>query len=245
MHDVTAEICRDHLFDPTRFTATLPPGYRLAAASEAAKRDPALSALLQKSPKLGAYAVGSLCFVSAGGFQVDGVSLLAGGRVPLAFWWAAAEGPRHAAMRGKATWVQLRSWYPSALTNRVAVLAADPMAEFSDIQVEQVQSDQWRVRLALPGETVTAEVSGSGHPAPSRAAQPGYMSVPMSGSAAGYFTVFTYFGHHHQAARGHWRAEGTGVFSEAFAIEGEAAAFSTVFQSGWSARSGLYRFSSQ
>lgn len=244
-HDVTAEICRDHLFDPARLNTTLPSGYRLITAAHAARRDPALASLLQKNPKLRDHTMGSLCFVSAGRFEVDGAPVHAGPPLPLAFWWAATEGPRHAAMRGKTTWVQLRSWYPPAITNRSAVLGTDPMAEFSEIQVEQVQSNLWRVRLALPGETVTAEISSSGVPVPSRAEQPGFMSVPMSGRAADYFSVFTYFGHHHQAARGEWRATGTGVFSEAFSIEGEAAVFSTVFQAGWKARAGLYRFSSR
>jgi len=119
------------------------------------------------------------------------------------------------------------------------------MAEFSDVRVEPVDSNRWRVRLALPSETVTAEVSTSGRLVPSRAEQPGYMSVPMSGPAADYFSVFTYFGHHHQSARGEWRATGTGVFSAAFSIEGEAGVFGTGFQAGWKSRAGLYRFSSQ
>ena len=118
------------------------------------------------------------------------------------------------------------------------------MAEFTDIQVEQVQPNRWRVRLVLPGETVTADVGTSGQPVPSRAEQPGFMSVPMSGAAADYFSVFTYFGHHHETARGEWRATGAGVFSQAFDIEGEATVFGTTFQAGWRARSGLYRFSS-
>lgn len=244
-HDVAAEICRDHLFDPAKAGATLPAGYRLTTAAHAATSNPALEALLLKFPTLRDYAMGSLCFVSAGRFEVDGASVHTVPALPLAFWWAAAEGPRHAAMRGKTAWVQLRSWYTSAITDRAAVVRTDPMAEFRDIQVEQVGSNQWRLRLALPGETVTADVSSSGHAVPSRAAQPGYMSVPMSGRAADYFSVFTYFGHHHQAARGEWRATGTGIFSEAFSIEGEAAAFDTIFQAGWTARSGLYRFSSQ
>jgi hypothetical protein len=244
-HDVTAEICRDHLFDPAIVEAALPTGYRLTTAARAATRDPALAALLLKTPKLRDYAIGSLCFVSAGRFEVDGVSVQAAPPVPLAFWWAVAEGPRHAAMRGKAAWVQLRSWYSSAIKSWAAVLETDPMAEFSDIRVEQVQANQWRVRLVLPGETVTAEVSTSGPLVRSRAAQPGYMSVRMSGRASDYFSVFTYFGHHHQEARGEWGATGTGVFSEAFSIEGEAGVFGTIFQAGWRSRAGLYRFSSQ
>ena len=242
--DVTAEICRDHLFNPATVAVILPVGYRLATATQAADKDRALEALLLENPKLREYAIGSLCFVSAGRLAVDDVSVQAAPPLLLAFWWAATEGPRHAAMRGKTAWVQLGSWYSSAIRNRPALLRTDPMAEFIDVQVEPVGSNQWRLRLALPGETVTAEVSTSGRLEPSRAAQPGYMSVPMSGRAADYFSVFTYFGHHHQGARGEWRATGTGVFSEAFSIAGEAGVFGTVFQAGWRARSGLYRFSS-
>jgi hypothetical protein len=124
-------------------------------------------------------------------------------------------------------------------------LKMDPMAEFVDITVQQIEPNRWRIRLVLPAETITAELIGSGDRVPSRAAQPGYMSVPMSGRAAGYFSVFTYFGHHHQAAQGRWQALGTGVFSQAFAVAGEAETFSTVFQDGWTSRAGLYRFSSQ
>lgn len=244
-HDITAEICRDHLFNPASVNTTLPTGYRFTTAAHAARKDPSLEALLQKAPKLRDYALGSLCFVSAGRFDVEGESVHAAPPLPLAFWWAAAEGPRHAAMRGNTAWVQLRSWYPTAITKRTMVLATDPMAEFCDIQVEQLPSNRWRVRLALPGETITAEVSTSGRPVSSRAEQPGFMSVPMSGRAADYFWVFTYFGHHHQAAEGEWRATGTGVFSEAFSIDEEASVFGTIFQAGWKARAGLYRFSSQ
>jgi len=245
LHEVSAEICRDHLFDPASVDTQLPTGYRLTTVADAAQRDPALESLLQKLPKLRHYALGSLCVVSAGSFDVDGALVHTTAPLPLAFWWAAAEGPRHAAMRGKTSWVQLRSWYASTLTNRAAVLRTDPMAEFVDIQVERVQPDRWRLHLALPGETVTAEVSTSGVPVPSRADQPGFMSVPMSGRAADFFSVFTYSGHHHQPAQGAWRAAGTGVFREAFSIDGEAAVFGTHFQSGWRARAGLYRFSSR
>jgi hypothetical protein len=242
--DVTAEICRDHLFNPATVDITLPVGYRLTTATDAANKNRALEALLLKNPKLREYAIGSLCFVSAGTLAVDDFSVQAAPPLLLAFWWAATEGPRHAAMRGNTAWVQLGSWYSSAIKGQPAVLRTDPMAEFIDVQVEPVGSNQWRLRLALPSETVTGEVSTSGRLEPSRAAQPGYMSVPMSGRAADYFSVFTYFGHQHQGARGEWRATGTGVFSEAFSIEGEAGVFGTVFQAGWRARSGLYRFSS-
>jgi hypothetical protein len=244
-HDVTAEICRDHLFNPADVAPTLPAGYRLTTAAHMASEDRALDALLLKNPKLREYALGSLCFVSAGRLSVDNVSVQAVPPQVLAFWWAAAEGPRHAAMRGKTEWVQLGSWYSSAIKSQSALLRTDPMAEFTDVQVEQSDANRWHIRLVLPKETVTAEVSSSGRLAPSRAQQPGYMSVPMSGRATDYFSVYTYFGHHHQAARGEWRATGTGVFSEAFSIEGEAGAFRTIFQAGWRSRSGLYRFSSQ
>jgi hypothetical protein len=244
-HDVTAEICRDHLFNSVALAPTLPVGYRLVTAAQVASKDQALGALLLSNPKLRDYAMGSLCIVSAGRLSVDNVSVHAVSPKLLAFWWAAAEGPRHAAMRGKTEWVQLGSWYSSAIKSHSAVLRTDPMAEFMDIQVEQADANRWRIRLALPGENVTAEVSTSGPLKPSRAQQPGYMSVPMSGRSADYFSVFTYYGHHHQAARGEWRATGTGVFSEAFSIEGEAGVFRTVFQSGWRSLSGLYRFSSQ
>ena len=240
--DVAAEICRDHLFDPAAATARLPAGFRLILAAEAATKDPALRLLLDAHPKLRSHALGSLCFLSVGRFVVDGSPVQASKPMPLAFWWASAEGPRDPNMRGKTSWVQLGSWYPSDTPGRSSILQTDPMADFVDVGVEQVEPNRWRMRLALPGETVTAEVASSGRRVPSRAEQPGYMSVPMSGRAAGYFCVFTYHGHHHQTAQGTWRASGSGAFSDAFAIAGESSAFGTVFQDGWSARAGLYRF---
>jgi hypothetical protein len=118
------------------------------------------------------------------------------------------------------------------------------MAEFVDVELKQFEPNAWRLRLVLPGETVSAEVRSSGHRTRSSAAQPGYMSVPMSGGSAGYFTVFTYFGHLHQSAQGIWRATGTGIFSDALAISNDSSVFGTMFQEGWTSRSGLYRFSS-
>lgn len=240
--DVVAEICRDHLFDPAASTAKLPAGFRLILAAEAATKDPALRPLLQANPTLRAYALGSLCFASVGRFTIDGAPVEVARPMPLAFWWASAEGPRASNMRGKTGWVQLGSWYSSRIESRSSILRADPMAEFVDVEVEQVEPNRWHLRLALPGETVTAEVIGSGRRVPSRAEQPGYMSVPMSGRAAGYFSVFTYFGHHHQSTQAAWRASGAGVFSDAFAVTGDAGHLRTVFQDGWSARAGLYEF---
>lgn len=244
-HGVAAEICRDHLFNPTFTTARLPDGFRLIPASEAAAADPAVAGLLRANPALGRYALGSLCFLSVGKLIVNGAPVKARYPLPAAFWWASAEGPRHADMRGKTSWVQLGSWYSAVTEDRPAVVASDPMAEFVDLEVSPMGSDQWRLRLALPGEVVTADVTGSGPRVPSRAAQPGFMSVAMSGRAADEFAVFTYFGHHHRPAQGNWRAAGTGVFTDALAIAGEAATFGTIFQDGWTSRSGLYRFATR
>lgn len=242
-YDVAAEICRDHLFNPAMTQARLPNGFRLILASDAAGKDHALAELLQANPALRSYALGTLCFLSVGKLVVDGAPVQASYPLPAAFWWASAEGPRHPNMRGKTTWVQLGSWYSTDTQDRSAVLKTDPMAEFVDIAVAPAGPNRWRVRLALPDEVVTAEVSSSGRRMPSRAAQPGYMSVPMSGRAADQFSVFTYFGHHHQPARGRWRATGRGVFTDALSVAGEAAAFATIFQDGWASRSSLYRFS--
>lgn len=238
---VAAEICRDHLFDPALAPARLPDGYRLVLASERASLQPALAALLQVEPARRSHALGTLCFLSVGRLVVDDVPVRAAYPLPVAFWWARAVGPRHADMRGKAAWVQLASWYPSGMRDRGAVLRADPTAEFVDIDVDQVEPDRWRMRLVLAAEAVTAEVIALGRREPSRAAQPGYLSVPMSGHSSDLFSVYTYFGHHGRSARGRWRASGSGVFSDALSIAGEAAVFGTVFQEGWTSRSGLYR----
>lgn len=242
MRGVAAEICRDHLFDPHAARRELPAGYRLILAAEAANADPKLAALLRTHPRLRGYALGSLCFLTVASFVIDDTPVHPVGPMPIAFWWASAEGPRHADMRGKVSWVQLGSWYPSSTPHRAAILKTDPMAEFVDIDLVQFEPNAWRLRLVLPGESVAAEVRNSGRRTPSRAAQPGTMSVPMSGGSAGYFSVHTFFGHHHQSAQGTWRATGTGVFSDSLAIPDESSVFGTMFQDGWTSRSGLYRF---
>lgn len=244
-HGVVAEICRDHLFDPALARARLPDGYRLVLASEVASRQPALAALLKAEPARRSHALGTLCFLSVGRLVVDDAPVQARYPLPIAFWWASAEGPRHADMRGKATWMQLGSWYSTGTQDRLAVLRTDPMAEFVDIDIDQAEPDRWRLRLVLPGEVITAEVSSTGRRVPSHAAQPGYLSVPMSGSASDRFSVYTYFGHHSRSAQGTWRAAGNGVFSDALSIAGENAVFATTFQEGWTSRSGLYRYSAR
>lgn len=243
---VQCELCRDHLFDPAAVSARLPNGYRFIPAGEYAKGDSGVAALVAKDPRYGSFAVGSLCFMLADSFTVDGARVHPAGATPMAFWWAHAErtpgtspDPR---MQGAAEWLQLGSWYSSKGTNRERIRATDPMAEFVDVRVRRIGPDQWRLRLPLPGEVVEAEVRGSGERKKRNTTGPGFMTVPFTGKGADLFTVFTYFGHHHQAASGTWHAKGRGVFTTAFAIQGEASAFATFYQDGWQAQSGLYRF---
>ncbi len=238
--DVHAEICRDHLFDPSAVANLLPPEYRLVTASEAATKDPALAKLLAADAKLATHALGSLCFMSVGSFVVDGLRVPSRESTAMAFWWARATGPRDPRMQGKAEWLQLASWYPKDIADRRPVLATDPMAQFVDLTVRQDEPGLWRLRLALPGETVEAETRVTGPRTKRRAPEPGFMTVPFAGASAGSFWVITYFGHYHRSAEGKWRAEGRGTFANAFRIPGEASAFGTVFQEGWSALSGLY-----
>jgi hypothetical protein len=245
MGGVSAEICRDHLFDPQAANVALPAGYRLISAAEAANADPSLAALLRRNPRQSGYALGSLCFLSVASFVVDNTAVHSVNPMPIAFWWASAEGPRHASMRGRAGWVQLGSWYPSNAHHRSVILKTDPMARFVDLDVQQTAPNTWNVRLVLAHETVVAEVQSSGQPARSKAAESGYMTVPMSGESADYFSVFTYFGHIHRPAKGTWKATGTGVFSDALAVPDESSVFKTVFQQGWSSKSGLYQFSTR
>lgn len=239
--EVAAEIARDHLFDPAALAGRLPAGYRLIPASEYAKDDPDVAAFLKANPNYAHYAVGSLVFMTAGKFTVDGVPAKPPGVTPMAFWWARAEGPRDARMQGKVQWVQLASWYSRDLPDRARVLATDPMAEFVELQVTEVEPRQWRMRLVLADEVVEASVRCSGEPTP-RPATTGvkFMSVPMAGAGRNSFWVITYFGHHHQPATGAWRSRGTGVLAAAFQIPREAETFGTFFQSRWSALSGVY-----
>lgn len=240
LSDVAAEICRDHLFDPAAAGVSLPAGYRWVTVEESAKSDPAVAAFLREHPQVARYALGSVCFLSVGRFLVDGVSPVPAGRTPMAFWWARVEGPRDGRMRGPLEWIQLASWYSHAVSNRAAVLATDPTAEFVDLAVTETAPGVWRMHLALGAETLEAEVRCQGELAPRRSSADNFMSVAMGGKATGQFWVITYFGHHHRPATGTWRATGRGVFTTALQIPGEAGTFGTLFQSGWSALSGLY-----
>lgn len=242
---VHAEICRDHLIDPSFAKTQVPAGYRLISAGEAAEKEPGIASLLERNTKLRSYFIGSLCFMSVDHFVVDGRRVHPPGSTPMAFWWARAEevpgAKRDSRMLGKSNWLQLASWY-APNTDRERITVTDPMAHFVEVEMTQVQMNQWSMRLALSDEVVTAKVRGSGDRKRRNAPQPGFMTVPFTGNSAELFTVFTYFGHHHQAAEGSWQASGSGVFSRALAIPGEAQAFETIFQDGWQARAGLYRF---
>lgn len=241
-YGVSAEICREHVFDPEAASITLPQGYRIISVLEAASKNPALKSLLEANPKVRSYALGVLCFVSAERLVVEDSSGEAIRPALIAFWWASAHGPRDPGMRGKVQWIQLGSWYSSETPNRSAVRKADPMAQFVDLTVRQASPNRWSIRLALPTEVVSAEVEASKTGTPSTVSQPSFMSVPMSGRSAAYFTVYTYSGHVHRSAQGTWRATGSGVFSDALAVVGEHEAFDTVFQEGWASRSGVYPF---
>lgn len=239
-NDVSAEMCREHLFDASSVQGHLPKGYRPLLAADYAKRDAGVAELLQKNPRFSTYAVGSLCFMSVGSFVVDGFKVTTTDPTPMAFWWMHATGPRDPRMQGEVEWVQLASWYSQDITQREKILATDPMAQFVDLEVTQAEPSLWRARLALANETIEAEVRISGNRKKRNAPEPGFMTVPFTGKGAGSFWVITYFGHHHQSAEGTWHAKGTGVFNDALRIPGEASVFNTFFQDGWSALSGLY-----
>ena len=242
---VRAEICRDHLFDPSSAKVRLPVGYHFVSADQMAKQDKAVASLLEREPKYKAYVGGSLCFMSVDHFLVDGASAAPRGSIPMAFWWARAEADpgiaRDARMQGKTEWLQLASWY-STSADRARTLAGDPMAQFVDLTVSQTGANQWEMKLVLANEVVTAKVNGNGQRMKRKAPQPGFMTVPFTGDSASLFSVYTYFGHHHQPAEGTWHASGSGVFSNALQIPGEAGVFETLFQDGWQARSALYKF---
>ena len=242
LKDVAAEICRDHLFDPKLVRARLPDGYRLISAAEYAKEDPDVAKLIKGKKNYEDYAVGSLCFMSVGSFVVDGVRVNSSGATPMAFWWAHAAGPRDSRMQGKVDWVQLASWYSTDLTQRAQIVATDPTAQFVALTMKQTEPGVWRMHMALPNEVLNVQVQGSGLRKQSKAPQPGFMSVPFADNGADSFWVTTYFGHYHQSATGEWHASGSGVFSNALSIPGEAAAFRTIFQDGWSSLSGVYKF---
>ncbi len=239
--EVSAEICRDHLFDPELLTVSLPKGYRFIRAAYYARDDPAVAELIEANQSLRARAVGSLCFMLVGSFLVDGVRVHSAAPTPMAFWWARAVGPRDSRMQGKVEWLQLASWYSLDVTHRERIVAADSMARFIDLSVAQTGAGVWRMRMTLANEVIEAEARTTGLREKRNAPEPGFMSVPFTGNSAGSFWVITYFGHHHHAAEGTWRASGSGVFTDALSIPGEAAVFGTFFQNGWSALSGVYR----
>ena len=241
---VRAEICRDHLIDPADIKMKIPASYRLLNASALAKDDPGLAALLANTPRYGNHFVGSLCFMLIENYDVDGVRVISQKASPMAFWWVHAErvGEADPRMQGKSEWLQLASWYADKDVDRAGIAKSDPMAEFVPIDVDEAKSGIWRVRLKHGTETVEATISVTGEPQRRKSPQPGFMTVGSTGESARYFTVFTYFGHHHQTAEGIWAASGGGVFSRAFGVPDEAAAFGTFFQSRWQARAALYEF---
>lgn len=242
---VRAEICRDLLIDPADAKTKIPASYRLLKAIDLAKDDPALAALLAKAPKFGAHHVGSLCFMLVENYDVDGVRVIATGKAsPMAFWWVRAErvGAADPRMQGKAEWLQLASWYADKDVDRAGIAKSDPTAEFVPVEVNETTPGMWHVKLKLAGESVEATVAVTGEPKKRKAAGPGFMTVPYTGASARYFTVFTYFGHHHQTANGTWSAAGKGPFARAFGVPDEASAFGTFFQSRWQARAALYEF---
>lgn len=211
---------------------------QLSTVEQLALKDSALAKMLREHPEYSSYALGTLCFVAAGAFEIDGSPLSLKGPMPMAFWWANGTGPRQTGMRGTSNWVQLGSWYSSAAPDRSRILATDPMAEFVDIRMER-QAGVWRLSLELADALVRAEVhvvlEGSVHRAP------GQMSVILSGAGSGYYTVYTYHGHVVRPAQGSWQASGRGVLGRLVELERESPAFRTEFQHEWSARSGLYR----
>lgn len=242
---VRAEICRDLLIDPVDAKVELPASYRLLTADELAKDDSNLAALLAKVPAYGNHHMGSLCFMLVANYDVDGVRVIATGKAsPMAFWWVRAGrvGAADPRMQGKAEWLQLASWYAEKDVDRAGIAKSDPTAEFVPIEVNETTPGMWHVKLKLAGESVEANVAVTGEPKKRKAAGPGFMTVPYTGASARYFTVFTYFGHHHQTAKGTWSAVGDGPFARAFGVPDEASAFGTFFQSRWQARAALYEF---
>ena len=242
---VRAEICRDHLVKPSLLNVKIPQGYRLSRASELAAEDPKLAELLARSPDLGGYFAGSLCFMLVENFDVDGVRVIADKEASaMAFWWARASrvGEPDARMRGKSQWLQLASWYANKGTDQARIARTDPMAQFVPIEVSELEPGVWRARLQLAGEIVEASIMVTGPHEKRKAAEPGFMTVPFTGKSANFFTVFTYFGHHHAAAAGKWSARGAGAFTQAFGTPGESETFETFFQSRWQARAALYQF---
>ncbi|MBN8503593.1 MAG: hypothetical protein J0L58_03890 [Burkholderiales bacterium] len=236
---VAAEICRDHLFDASLEPIALPAGYRLLRAAELAEGDPAMAALLRLHPQARDHAVGSLCAMSVGRFVVDGTQIRS--PVPVAFWWARVEGAARAPLAAAVQWVQLGSWYPKGTGAEALIRQTDPMARFTDLEVDPVSPETWRLRLQLDGETVSATIRLTSPGKPSKAVGPQVMAVPMSGEAAGFYSVYAYRGHWSRPAQGHWQAQAGGRFGRSFAVEAPGAPLATLFQQSWSAQSGLYR----
>lgn len=245
MSGVHAEICRDHLLDSARLKMQMPPGYRLATVAELAKGEAQLGQLVARTPSLASQALGSLCFMLAADFIVDGARAHGRSALPMAFWWARivpSESPTaDPRMQGAVDWVQLASWYSLERSDQRLILRTDPMAQFVDLAVVESAPGQWRMHLSVPEGTIDAEVRVRGPGIRRDAPQPGFMTVLSSGDNANAFTVFTYFGHHHREASGSWRASGRSVFADSLRIPGEASAFGILFQEGWQARAALYR----
>ena len=206
----------DFLFDPSSVSVRLPDVYRLLTVADRAKQDAAVRARLEQDPRHATNALGTLCFVALSSFIVDDVLVHQPGVAEMAFWWARTEGPSDSDMRGPLEWVQLASWYGSDFTERQRIVAADPMAQFADVEISQREPDLWRLRLTLTEEIVEAEVRTSGDRIKRNAPEPGFTTVVLSSEGAGQFMVFTYFGHHSRLAKGTWQARGPASSAKSF-----------------------------
>lgn len=245
MSGVACEICLDHLVEAAALPGRMPRGFRAITLAEAAEGDSVMQARLAQHPELAPLVIGSLCFLVADTFLVDGADALRGRRTPMAFWWVQASvadsGALDRRVRGSASYVQLASWYPRRGIDRERIRTTDPMAQFAEIRAERSGPYEWRLLLETPGGRITGHVRGDGVRVARRATGPGFMTVPCSGEEADAFTVYTYSGHHHQGATAEWQAHGPGALARGIERSLREFPMDTFYQDAWRARSGLYR----
>jgi hypothetical protein len=144
-------------------------------------------------------------------------------------------------MLGKRSFAQLRAWYPAAGAERALVLAADPMAEFTEVAMRAAGAGAWDLTLVLADERIEARVRTIGERQPMNRPSPAFMTVPSTGRFSDLFTVFTFYGHQLWATEAEWQASGHGPFTTAFEETSATLGLATILEDGWSARSALYR----
>ena len=240
---VQAEICNEHLIEPSLVVGKVPSGFRFVTVAEHAKNDDKAAKILQAHPEHANYTFGILCFVKLDSLEIEGVRANTKGSTAFAFWWAptvtTALFDKRA--RGDMTWIQLASWYPRSGINRAKILAIDPQAEFTSLKMVSTEARVWQIRLKMRQAEIKGSFRVHGDRKEMTYPLPQFSTVPLKTAETTYFSVFTYFGHHSQDLEGEWRAKGRHALARAIADSDRSSLTHAQSQDGWRAHAGIYK----